>query len=176
MANPVQRYRELADYNAWANARIYDAARTLSPSDYHADLGAFFHSVCGTLNHILVADRIWLSRLHGEPQPSDPLNTILHTDIEALWTARRGADTRFISFVTDLSPGDLGNRLSYRPIGNPRTIEQPVWSVLDHVFNHQTHHRGQAHALLTRLGAIVASLDLIQYQRDVGAGDVVIGP
>jgi uncharacterized damage-inducible protein DinB len=60
-------------------------------------------------------------------------------------------------------------------VTKPQTIEQPVWSVLDHVFNHQTHHRGQAHALLTRLGTEVASLDLVQFQRETGAGGVVTG-
>ncbi len=175
MATSVLRYRNLADYNAWANARVYAAARSLSPADFHADLGAFFLSVCGTLNHLLVTDRIWLARLAGQAPPSDPLNAILYGQIDPLWHERRTVDARLISLVTDLAGGDLDRRLSYRTVTRSQTFEQPVWSVLDHVFNHQTHHRGQAHALLTRLGAEVASLDLVQFQRETGAGGVVTG-
>ena len=111
MTNAVLRYRDLADYNAWANARLYAAARSLSPADFHADLGAFFLSVCGTLNHLLVTDRIWLARLSGTAPPADPLNTILYAQIDPLWNERRTADARLISLVTDLAGGDLNRRL-----------------------------------------------------------------
>ncbi len=168
------RYRMFAGYNAWCNERLYDAAATLSDPDYRADRGAFFKSVHGTLNHILVADRIWMMRFTGVGEQPPGLDVILHDDFEALRTARRTQDTLISRYIDRLSDDDLARPFRYRTVTNPQTIEQPLAPALDHFFNHQTHHRGQAHALLSSVlgNDATPSFDLIVYQRQTGQGGI----
>lgn len=160
----------LAAYNAWANRRLYDAAATLSDADYRSDRGAFFNSVHGTLNHLLVADRIWMRRFTGEGNPPSRLDAILFEDLGPLRLARGAEDARIAGFIGGLSEGDLAGMLRYRTITTPRDIEQPLMPALMHFFNHQTHHRGQVHCLLTGLTGDAPSLDLLVYQRETGEG------
>lgn len=164
------RYTMFAGYNAWANARIYDAASTLSDADYRADRGAFFKSVHGTLNHLLVADRIWMRRFTGEGPSPTRLDEIPFEDFSGLRDARGAEDKRIIAYISGLTDTDLAGLFRYRTITNPVNIEQPLSPALDHFFNHQTHHRGQLHCLLSGLrGNIHAPpLDLILYQRESG--------
>jgi uncharacterized damage-inducible protein DinB len=163
-------FKMFAGYNAWANRRLYDACAALRGEDLHAGLGAFFGSLHGTLNHLLVTDRIWLARLHGETPPDLTLDTILHDGFAALRAAREAEDVRLVAFVEALDDAALAAEITYRPITRPETIRQPLWSVLAHLFNHQTHHRGQCHAMLTRVAIEAPSLDLILYQRETGDG------
>ena len=160
----------LAAYNAWANERVYAAAGTLSDAEYRADRGAFFKSVHGTLNHLLVTDRIWMRRLTGAGDAPTRLDAILFDDLDALHAARRAEDERIVRFVNELSGEALAGKIRYRTITNPVEIEQPLASALTHVFNHQTHHRGQVHCLLTGLKGEAPSLDLILFQRESGMG------
>lgn len=172
----LDRYRDLAAYNAWANARLYDAAAALPDAVYRADGGAFFGSLHGTLNHILVADTIWMARLAGDATPPPALDAILFDDLAALRIAREAMDARIRAFVDGLAERDLAATFSYRTISNPVVITQPLAPALDHVFNHQTHHRGQAHALLTRAVGEAPSFDLILWQRETGRGGAVTSP
>jgi uncharacterized damage-inducible protein DinB len=160
----------LAGYNAWCNRRLYDAAARLPDADYHADRGAFFKSVHGTLNHLLATDRIWLRRFTGEGEAPNRLDAILFETLADLRRAREGEDARIVDYVEGLSAIDLVGRIRYQTISNPVTIEQPLASTLIHFFNHQTHHRGQAHCLLTGLGLDAPSFDLILFQRETGIG------
>lgn len=162
------RYQMFAAYNAWANARIYGAAATLADADYRADRGAFFKSVHGTLNHLLGADRIWMRRFTGSGDAPNRLDAILFEDRDELWTARQAEDARIARYIDGLSDADFAGRLIYRTVTNPKTIEQDLWPALDHFFNHQTHHRGQTHGLLSAFGgnAAAPSLDLLLYQRE----------
>jgi uncharacterized damage-inducible protein DinB len=159
-------------YNAWANERLYDAAAKLSDADYRADRGAFFKSMHGTLNHLLVADRIWMHRFTGTEPTSGKLDAILYEDFSALREARRNEDARIVRFVDGLSIVDLDGNIRYRTITNPQDIEQPLAPALDHFFNHQTHHRGQAHGLLTAMTGDAPSFDLIIFQRTSGLGQI----
>ena len=160
----------LAAYNAWANGRLYDAAARLSDADYRADRGAFFKSVHGTLNHLLVADRIWMRRFTGAGEAPARLDAILFADREDLRAAREAEDARILAFVMGLTDEGLQRTIRYRTLSNPADIEQPLAPALAHVFNHQTHHRGQAHAILTGLGRDAPALDLILFQRETGVG------
>ncbi|MHB2166181.1 DinB family protein [Alsobacter sp. R-9] len=164
------RYRTFARYNQWANARLYAAAARLSDADYRADRGAFFRSVHGTLNHILVADRIWMLRFTGEGTPPGPLDTILHDDLASLTAAREAEDARIVGWVDGLTDADLAGRFRYRAVTTNVEWEQDLAPALDHFFNHQTHHRGQVHALLTGLAGAAPELDLLYYLREVGLG------
>jgi uncharacterized damage-inducible protein DinB len=160
----------MAGYNAWCNERIYDVAAQLSDGDYRADRGAFFKSVHGTLNHLLVADRIWLKRFSGRGDAPNRLDAILFENLDDLWDARHREDERIIAYIDSLSEADLGGRIRYKTITNPVEIEQPLAPALIHFFNHQTHHRGQVHCLLTGFGLEAPSLDLILFQRKSGMG------
>jgi uncharacterized damage-inducible protein DinB len=166
------RYQMFAGYNAWCNARLYDTAATLSDADYRADRGAFFKSVHGTLNHLLVGDRIWMKRFTGIGEQPPSLNAILYDDFAALRTARQTQDTLISRYIAALSDDDLNRTIRYRTVVKPQTIEQALKPALDHFFNHQTHHRGQAHGLLTAIvgNDAMPSFDLIIYQRETGTG------
>jgi len=165
-----QHFAMMAAYNAWCNERIYEVAAQLSEADYHADRGAFFRSVSGTLNHLLVADRIWLKRFTGKGEAPNRLDAILFENLSDLREARQREDERIIAYVESLSEADIAGRIRYRTISNPVEIEQPLASTLTHFFNHQTHHRGQVHCLLTGFGLDAPVLDLIAFQRNSGMG------
>ena len=165
-----ERYVMFAGYNRWANARVYEAAAKLSDADYRADQGAFFKSIHGTLNHMLVADRIWMRRFTGKGDAPGKLDAILHEDFASLAAVRRGEDERIVIWIDTLTEADLAGKFRYRTIVNPADIEQERSYALDHFFNHQTHHRGQVHALLTAIAGETPSLDLIVFQRERGLG------
>jgi uncharacterized damage-inducible protein DinB len=154
------------------NRRLYDAAATLSDDAYRADGGAFFGSVHGTLNHLLVADRIWMRRFTGDGPTQTRLDEILFDDFSSLRSEREAQDGRIIAHIDGLSEEKLGETFTYRTIVGPLDITQPRAPALSHFFNHQTHHRGQVHALLTaKIGLKnTPSLDLILFQRETGVG------
>lgn len=166
------RYLMFAGYNAWCNERLYDAAAKLSDADYRADRGVFFKSMHGTLNHLLVGDRIWMKRFTGTGEAPARLDAILYDDFTALRAARQSQDTLIGRYIAHLSEDDLNRTIRYRTVVNPATIEQALSPALDHFFNHQTHHRGQAHALLSAIlgNDATPSFDLIIYQRETGTG------
>ena len=170
MAAMKDHFASFARYNAWANRRLYDAAAQLSDADYRADRGAFFGSLHGTLNHILVGDRIWMHRFTGTGDSPQRLEGILYDDFAELRTARQGEDARIAAYVAGLSVADLDGLVRYRTLRDPTQIEQPLVPLLLHFFNHQTHHRGQAHCLLTGLEGEAPSLDLLVFQRQTGIG------
>ena len=155
----------MAKYNAWANARLYRMVGALRDDVYRKEVGAYFKSMHGTLNHLLTTDRIWMRRLTGVGEHPDKLNAILFDDLTSLRAARVEEDERIIGFVQGLAEPDLEEVWNYRTLnGTPQS--QPRREILAHLFNHQTHHRGQAHAILTTLGLSEPdSLDLLVMQR-----------
>jgi len=160
-----------ARYNAWANGRLYEAAAGLSDAEYRSDRGAFFRSMHGTLNHLLVTDRVWMQRITGMGDAPDRLDAILFEELPALRTAREAEDRRIVEHVGGLSEADLAGVIRYRRVTTPEVFEQPLAPALAHLFNHQTHHRGQAHAILTGLGKPGPVLDLLAYQRLAERGE-----
>jgi uncharacterized damage-inducible protein DinB len=160
-----QHFMMFAAYNQWANGRIYDAAADLDEEEFDRNVGAFFGSMAGTLNHLLVTDRIWMKRFTGEGDAPARLDTVLHRALPGLRLAREAEDKRIIDWVGGLSDKALSGRFSYMTVSDMRTVSQRLAPALDHVFNHQTHHRGQAHAILTILGRPSVSLDLAFFQR-----------
>lgn len=158
----------MADYNAWANGRLYGMARQLPDEQYRRDVGAYFKSVHGTLNHILVADLIWMRRLTGVGDPPRSLNAIVFDDLPSLSTARQQLDQRIIAYVDSLSDAQLEETWDYRTLDGALQ-RQRRRETLAHVFNHHAHHRGQAHAILTVLGVREPDgLDLLLRQRERG--------
>lgn len=164
-----QHFDMMAAYNQWANGLLYEAAAGLSVEDFTGDVGAFFKSLMGTLNHILAADRIWMKRFTGEGGVPARLDTILHAALPALKLARDAEDKRIIGWIGGLDEKALEGRFTYMTIVDSRTVSQRLAPALAHFFNHQTHHRGQAHTILSVLGKEPPSLDMIYFHR-TGAG------
>ena len=158
-------FQMFAAYNAWANGVVYAAAQQLAPAEFTENKGAFFGSMMGTLNHLLCADRIWLRRMTGEGEAPKALNVILHADLPDLAEARIREDRRIIALIDSLDEATLAANFTYTPITTPNPVTQKLGSALMHVFNHQTHHRGQCHMILTALGKPSLTLDMVAFQR-----------
>jgi uncharacterized damage-inducible protein DinB len=158
-------FRTFARYNAWANARLYAACAELSDVEFRAPRPAFFGSILGTLNHLLVTDRGWLGRLEGVPSGISRLDEILFDDRDQLTAARVAEDQRIIALTDRLDAAALAGDLIYRTIAGVEYCTPVIW-VLSHLFNHQTHHRGQVHGLLSQTAVPPPPLDLIYYLRE----------
>ena len=170
----TDHFRQFADYNHWANRRLYAAALALPDETYRRPTGVFFGSLHGTLNHLLLTDRIWLKRVTGEGEHPSQLNAILYDERCALARARMAEDARLIDVIKRYSEDDLRGIVSYQTMsGVP--FRQELGQILLHLFNHQTHHRGQAHACCSILtGSEPPSLDLLQFQRGVPAPELAL--
>jgi uncharacterized damage-inducible protein DinB len=155
----------MARYNAWANLRLYKMAGALPEELYRREVGVYFKSLHGTLNHLLVTDRIWMRRLTGEGSHPNKLNAIAFDDFASLQAARTSEDLRIVNYTENLQEADIEKELDYTTLnGTPQ--RQPICEILAHWFNHQTHHRGQAHAILTLVGVTEPDpLDLLIMQR-----------
>jgi uncharacterized damage-inducible protein DinB len=165
----------LAHYNAWANRRLYDAAAALPEAQYREDRGVFFKSVHGTLNHLLVTDRIWMRRFTGAGDAPDRLDAILFDALDQLRLAREAEDARIVAYMDGLDSAALAGTIRYQRVSTPEPMEQALSPALAHFFNHQTHHRGQVHGVLTALAGRAPELDLLFYQRLAATGKAVTG-
>jgi uncharacterized damage-inducible protein DinB len=144
-------FEMLARYNQWANAKLYAMSAALPDEAYRRNVGAYFGSLHGTLNHVLVADRIWMRRLTRSGDHPKTLNAIVCDDFQTLHAARQAEDQRIIQYVAQLTEEQLEQHWEYQTLsGAPQ--RQLLREILAHMFNHETHHRGQAHAILTSLG------------------------
>lgn len=142
----------MAKYNHWMNQKIYTICATIPNAERNEDLGAFFKSIDGTLNHILVGDRIWLGRFTQSPF-SAKLDQILYSDFEQLRQERDRTDQDILTWSQHLSDEWLEAPFTYTTMRTPtKTVTRPAWLLVTHFFNHQTHHRGQLTTLLNQLG------------------------
>ncbi|WJR76955.1 DinB family protein [Bradyrhizobium sp. NP1] len=165
----IDDFRQLAAYNHWANRRLYGAALELPDEAYRRPTGVFFASLHGTLNHLLLTDRVWLKRLTGEGEHPARLDAIIHDDRNELLRARMAEDARLIRVIGGYREADLDGVVSYQNMAG-KPFEQRLVDILLHLFNHQTHHRGQAHACCSILtGQEPPSLDLLAFQRGAPA-------
>ncbi len=146
----------MARYNSWQNSSIYAAADALPDAARREDRGVFFGSVHKTLCHILWADQMWMSRLMGTPKPeaqSIADSSTMIEDWSVLQTNREKADAHLQMWADGLTDADISGELVWFSGGLGRELSQPRWMIITHLFNHQTHHRGQVHAMLTQAGA-----------------------
>jgi uncharacterized damage-inducible protein DinB len=153
--------RTMAQYNRWMNERLYEFCERLSDIERKRDVGAFFKSIHGTLNHLLLGDKIWLGRFLGEPFRVTSLAQELHSDFIELRAERSTTDARIVDWAGSLTPASLAGELSYTSVINPKLHRYPLWFAVSHFFNHQTHHRGQLTALLSQSGVDPGITDLI---------------
>jgi uncharacterized damage-inducible protein DinB len=116
----LARYRMFAGYNAWCNERLFDASARVSDADYRANRGVFFKSLHGTLNHLLVGDRIWMRRFTGDGEIPARLDEILYDNFDQLRAARRNEDEHIRSYISALSEADLAKTIRYRTVVNAR--------------------------------------------------------
>ena len=160
MTDPLLRhFRMLAVYNRLANRRLYDTCARLTDGKREQRRPAFFGSIHGTLNHILVGDRIWLARFSREEVPSTGLDTILYQRFAELREAREREDARIEEFIAGIDEEFLSVTIRYEN-NEGRTLEDPVDLLLPHFFNHGTHHRGQVHDMLSQTNVPPPVLDL----------------
>lgn len=154
--------RTMSAYNAEMNRRVNGAALRLPDHVRRANGGVFWRSLHGTLSHLLWADRTWLSRFGVSEAPREGLRDSgkLVDDFDTLWAQRQACDGVLIEWADGLGLDDLAGEITWFSGAVGRTVSRPVSLVVVHIFNHQTHHRGQAHALITRAGETTGDTDL----------------
>jgi uncharacterized damage-inducible protein DinB len=162
--------RLMAAYNSEMNRRLYAAAAGLSEAERVADGGAFWGSIHGTLNHLAWADQMWMSRFAGWPKPIQVQkdSATLFGDFDALREARVAMDAALEAWAAEVTEAWLAGNLVWYSGSAKRELSWPRAPLMVHVFNHQTHHRGQAHAILTGLVGAAPELDLLYFQRVAG--------
>lgn len=162
----------MASYNQWMNRSVYEAASKLSTGELEKDRGAFFGSIIGTLNHIMVGDTIWLKRFSNHEAKFSSLDyvrvidapvsldTTLHLKLDTLTEARVEMDEVIVQFASELTDKTIASSLKYNNTeGQPFT--RNFGFLLQHFFNHQTHHRGQVSTLLSQAGIDIGVTDLL---------------
>jgi len=161
----LEYFLTLARYNRWANERIYSACEELPLEEYKKQREATFLSIHMTLNHILLIDRIWMSRIKNKKIKVKTLRKELYTDRAALRIARKMKDDKIILLVKRLRKKHLDTNLEYED-RRGEFHSNPVKYVLAHMFNHATHHRGNVHDMLSQTSILPPSMDLIDFVRE----------
>ena len=159
----------MAAYNQWMNDKVYAVCGDLPDAARREDRGAFFHSIHGTLNHLLLADRVWLGRFTGNPYAVSGLDQELFADFGELRSQRGITDTDIVDWAGGLTDEALTAPFEFRSITNPKSRTLPLWVCVTHFFNHQAHHRGQLTTLLAQAGLDYGVTDLL-WMPDVGTG------
>ena len=172
----LDHYAVMARYNAWMNAKLYAAAATLPDEARRRDVGAFFRSVHGTLNHLVLTDRAWLARFARDPrflvsldgttpEFTGGLDQDLYPDFDVLRAERAKTDADVVGWVATLDDQALVAPIRYFSAAYQRKFEHPLWWAVSHFFNHQTHHRGQVTTLVLQLGVDPGTTDLVDLLR-----------
>jgi uncharacterized damage-inducible protein DinB len=153
----------MARYNRWQNESLYGAAEALGDAERKRNRGAFFGSIHGTLNHLVWGDSMWLSRFTDSPKPAVGIkgSAELHSDWNELKCERVRLDRFILDWAEGLDPQWLEGDLRWFSGAAGRELSRPKWVIVTHFFNHQTHHRGQVHAMLTAAGAKPDITDLV---------------
>lgn len=150
----------MAAYNAWMNDNLYRACGKLTDAQRKKDTGAFFKSIHSTLNHLLLADRVWMGRFLDQPFKAASLDQELYASFEDLGAERRKTDTAIKAWAASLNEETLAATLHYTPMTNPQPRTMPLALAVMHFFNHQAHHRGQVSTLLMQAGVDPGVTDL----------------
>ncbi len=167
----VQHVRTLARYNAWQNRSLYREASALGEQARRQDRGAFFSSIHGTLSHLLWGDQVWMHRFAGTPKPVGGIaeSAAFIGAWNDLAEARAASDAKITQWADGLEQGWLDGPMTWFSRAQGRELSKPRWLLVTHFFNHQTHHRGQVHAMLTAAGGQPDDTDLA-FMPDAAAG------
>lgn len=160
MSLDLSYYAMMADYNRWMNRNLYAVCALMPDAVRRQECGIFFRSIHGTLNHLLYGDRSWLGRFTGEPFEVTVIGQELYSDFAELQAEREATDERIIAWAQTLTPEWLQSPFSYTSNVDGKTRVLPAWTLVVHLFNHQTHHRGQITTLLSQLGYDAPVTDL----------------
>ncbi|MGV0960341.1 MAG: DinB family protein [Limnohabitans sp.] len=162
----ASHFQTLARYNVWATERLLNAVAVMTEQDYRSDVGLFFQSVHGTLNHLVVGEHLlWFRRFSEGVSPKVALNAQVHEDRAAVAQALQEGASRWIAQIAVWPPERWNGVLSYTTMrGAPASL--PFAATLAHVFNHATHHRGQITAALTHLGYECPELDMVYFLQE----------
>jgi uncharacterized damage-inducible protein DinB len=155
----LEHFRTLARYNTTVNQRLYAACAALDDTEYRKERFGSFGSIHRTLNHILLGDRVWMERFEGAETHTPALSTILYEDFASLRGAREAEDQRIERFMAALTEEQLNRTVRYVNSAGI-AFADPAPLVMAHMFNHQTHHRGQVHTMLSHAGIQPPSLDM----------------
>jgi uncharacterized damage-inducible protein DinB len=156
--------RTMSEYNRWMNGRMYEACAALPDEQRKRDVGAFFKSIHGTLNHLLLADRVWMGRFTGAPFKVTSLAQELYADFAELRAERTRTDSAIRDWATQLRPADFDGELRYTSIDKPEPRQLSMGLAIVHFFNHQAHHRGQVTTLMKQAGVDPGVTDLLFMQ------------
>lgn len=152
----------MARYNRWQNQNLLAASSALSDAARRQNRGAFFGSIHGTFSHLLWGDGMWMHRFVGLPKPEGGIgdSAALYEDWDRFCETRRVMDEAIIGWSQKVGTDWLASRISWFSGSAQRDFSQPAWLLATHMFNHQTHHRGQIHAMLTQAGVKPGATDL----------------
>ncbi len=163
MITPAYAQR-MARYNRWQNENLYAASERLPVSERTRERGAFFGSLQGTLSHLMYGDQAWMHRFDPSLPPSRAKagkdSALAYLDWDDLHRERRALDAVIIAWADGLSPDWLLGDLTYFSGITESELTKPRWELVTHMFNHQTHHRGQVHCMLTQSGIKPGDTDL----------------
>jgi uncharacterized damage-inducible protein DinB len=154
-----EQVQTLSFYNRTMNDKVFAAAANLTDEERKRDAGAFFRSVHGTLNHILWADGVWLSRFQGAEFPGGDYAHELSENFKELQQLRLEMDLRIADWAAGLSTDWLNGAFDWTATSGAKK-QAPTWLLVTHLFNHATHHRGQITTLLSQQGVDVGVTDL----------------
>ena len=153
----------MARFNQWVNGRFYDSVAELSDEEYRRDRQAFFGSIHNTLNHLLLVDRLWIARIRGRDHGIKSLTDILFDEFEPLRAARVREDDGLIDMVDGIDDDRIASPVVYRRMLGDGEQQTRLDHILITLYNHQTHHRGQVHAMLTQAGVTTPPIDVIYF-------------
>lgn len=145
-------YEMMANYNQWMNQKLYKICAEILDEKRKEDRGAFFKSIHGTLNHLLYGDRAWMGRFINEPFSVTKIGQELYADFDELRKEREQTDLEIVKWSKNITAEWLEKPFEYTSSVDGKTRILPTWVLVTHMFNHQTHHRGQLTTLLSQLG------------------------
>ncbi len=154
-------FRTMAEYNRWMNERLYAVCAEIPDEERKRDTSAFFKSIHGTLNHLLVGDKLWLGRFFDDPFPVESLDQELYADFDGMRAERVRTDATIIEFTDSLVEAGIDKKFRFTTMVNPAERTYIFRHVLQHFFNHQTHHRGQLTTLISQAGYEPGVTDLM---------------
>jgi uncharacterized damage-inducible protein DinB len=158
----------MARYNAWQNNQMKAALETLDHEALIADRGAFFGSILNTANHVIWGDMIWMARFENTARPQGGIaDSTSLTPTVAAWGAERfRMDARILRWAEALHTVDLIGDQTWYSQSAEAEVSKPIAQCITHFFNHQTHHRGQIHGMVTAAGGRGWTSDLFMLPQD----------
>ncbi|WP_162009386.1 DinB family protein [Labrenzia sp. CE80] len=156
--------RMMTEYNRWANDRLFADCRTVDPVEMSRDFKAEFSSIHGTLDHILLVDRLWLARFANQPDPFTSYEDMVTEDFDELAEQRAYTDEDLTLFSDSVTEAQLAKVIQFSTIRDPQRLAQPLGSAMVHLFHHQSQYRAQVQVFLHMLGARSQILDLLHFQ------------